>query len=124
MKKRGFAYRGVNFKPTDVPGDGNFLFYALVLSECIPFNDHIELCKYLLGRMINVLQDDSDICIILKDFFKYKRCLDKQGWTDEFITNKFNSILIYLVNQEFWQVTLRMLQYIGSMVSELFLFPI
>ena len=30
--KRGFAYRGENFKPTDVLGDGNFLFHALVLS--------------------------------------------------------------------------------------------
>ena len=86
FENRRFAYRGVNFKPTDVLGDGNWLLHAVVLSEFIPFNEHIELSKDLVGRTRNVLRYDSDIGIILKDFFKSKRFPDKQGWTDKFTT--------------------------------------
>ena len=68
FEKRVFAYCDVNFKPTDVLGDGNFLFCDLVLSEFIPFNENLELRKDLVGRMRKVLQDDSDIGIILKYF--------------------------------------------------------
>ena len=32
FEKRGFAYRGVNFKPIYVLDDGNCLFRSLVLS--------------------------------------------------------------------------------------------
>ena len=87
------AYLGVNFKHTDVLGDGNWLFCALVLSEFISFNDHLELRRYLVGRMRNVLQYDSYIVIILKYFFKSKRRPDKQGWTDAFITICFEEYL-------------------------------
>ena len=86
FEKRGFAYRGVNFKPIDVLGDDNCRFRALVISEFITLNENFELCKDLVGRMRNVLRDDSDIGIILKYFFKYKRSPAKQGWTDEFTT--------------------------------------
>ena len=91
--KRGFEYCGVNFKPTDVLGGGNFLFCALMLSEFNPFNDHFELRKYPVRRMRKVLRDDSDIGIILKYFLKYKRCPSKQGWTDEFTRKNFEEYL-------------------------------
>ena len=88
FEERGFAYCGVNFKPTYVLGDGKLLFLDLVLSAFIHFNDHLELHKDLVGRMRNFLQDDGDIGIILKDFFKSKRLPAKQGWTDEFTTKQ------------------------------------
>ena len=43
--------------------------------------------------MRNILQDDSDIDIILKDFFKSKRRPAKQGQTDEFTTKQFENYL-------------------------------
>ena len=43
--------------------------------------------------MRNVLQDDSDIGIILKDFFKSKRRPAKQDWTDEFTKTLFEEYL-------------------------------
>ena len=55
FEKRVFAYCDVNFKPTDVLDDGNFLFRALVISEFIPFNDHLDVRKYLVVRTRNVL---------------------------------------------------------------------
>ena len=86
--------------------NGNFLFRALVLSGFIPFNDHLELCKNMVGSMRNVLRYDSAIGIIQKYLFKSKGCLAKQGWTDEFTIKKLKSILIYLENKEVWQATL------------------
>ena len=93
FEKGGFAYRGVNFKPADLLVCGNCIFRALVLSELIPFNDHLELRKDLMGRMRNVLRDDSDIGIFLEYFFRSKCCPDKQGWTDEFTTKTFEEYL-------------------------------
>ena len=43
--------------------------------------------------MRNFLRDDSDIDIILKYFFKYKRRPAKQGWNDEFATKTFEEYL-------------------------------
>ena len=86
FEKWGFTYRSVNFKPTDALGDGNFLFRYLVFIEFITFNDYLELSKDIVVMMRNFLQDDSDIDIILKYFFKYKCRPAKQVWTDEFTT--------------------------------------
>ena len=43
--------------------------------------------------MRNFLRDDSDIDIILKYFFKYKRRPAKKGWTDEFTAKIFEEYL-------------------------------
>ena len=66
-----------------------------MLSEFIPFNDHLELRKDLARRMINVLRDDSDIGTILNYLFKSKCRPARQGWTDEFTKTNLKSILIY-----------------------------